>query len=116
MIKFKEDLVKFYDKLVKDSAGSDGSNFPSSFIDDANYINSEIMQFTPTEVKKSTDIAFDKNYSSLNLTECAETVRKYNNIPSNITLIYKKTDFSKEYNKIIQNNTNRLDNGVNIIY
>ena len=83
--------------------GSDGSDFNSTFIK-SEYINSEIMKFKPEELSKSMNVSREYGLSSVNLTSCEKTIRKFYNISDNITLLYKKTDYSRLINQQLSNN------------
>jgi len=73
-------------------------SFPTTIIKGGN-INSEITRMTPENIQASADYAKDNKLPFVNLTQCTKDLKKFYNLPENITLIYKKTDFPANYNK-----------------
>ncbi len=65
-----------------------------------------------TDALESTNFAIKNGLSSVNLTDCVKKVKTYYEIPDNVTLIFKKTDFDKPFNQKLKSERNKTNPGV----
>ncbi len=93
-------MGKFYDNIFKTffTNYQKGSQFKT--ISSANkYISNEMRSYTPEKIQESIQNSKNNSLSQVNLTECVKELKEYYNITDNTTLVYKKTDFSEQFNE-----------------
>ena len=111
---FKRNLFNDYLRSTKMSRKLD-NQFDASF-NYNEFINAELMILNPYNTNKSYNLAKQNKLSSVNLTICENELRNYYNILSSIKLIYKKLDFTIDFNQFIKFEDSSRSPGVSVSF
>jgi len=87
-----------------------------SFFNNNKFLSSEMISLSPDNIKESILTAQNNSLTQINATKCEQELKKYYNIPDNISLILKKSDFPKEFNAAATNSDNTTELGQSLSY